>query len=145
MLFFDSDGRHLSRCERVIDSTLAAMQAHPSSTNVQVCGAKLLQVLAFRDENKQQLATERASKALAEALKEALGNDSLDIFPNRRGGLVLVDRVPVARIDAPAPDKFNLRWNDAEATRLKLQRDQIQQRFDDKVGAAFRPLIEWTI
>ena len=78
---------------------------------------------------------------LASILKSTLPNTH-DVFPNKRDGVVSVDRVPVVRIIAPNPDEISLKWNTSEAGKLFINRDTVRKAFDEKHGT-FRGAVEW--
>ena len=80
---------------------------------------------------------------MAAVIRQNIG-DTHSTSSSYRDGTVSVDRVPIVKIDAPAPDDLEVKWNGAECAKLSLDRTKLRDEFDQR-NHSFRHKVEWEL
>ena len=79
--------------------------------------------------------------ALGRVFKDVLAQEiAKGVFAAKRSGIINIDFVPIASLVLPNEDEINLQWNMEEVDRLRIDKDQIAERF--KNGG--RKKVEWS-
>ena len=67
------------------------------------------------------------------------------VHVDRRDGVINVDWKPLIKLEANAPNDYEIRWNCAAADALSVNKEKIMEEFEKLAKAPRSSNVEWTL